>query len=308
MIDNILYTVDAVDRASHYRSDNAWLKQRIAAPESGFLLLHEARMWVVASGAERVVHQVAGHAWLAETQPIFLGLYRNRALFAVDLDVLDALPELGQAGTWRGLRESVATLAPADASLAAYARAVIFWQRRHRFCGSCGTAVTMTHAGHVGQCQSPACGAQVFPRTDAAVIMLVEYRVEGAAPLCLLGRGVQWPVGFYSTLAGFLEPGESLEQAVRREVYEEAAIQVGAVEFLGSQPWPFPSSLMVGFRAQALSREICIDPDELAEAAWFTPAEVVAYLERTPERANSGSISTRLIHHWLDEQRAAGWL
>ncbi len=308
MIDNILYTVDAVDRASHYRSDAAWLQQRIAAPESGYLLLHEACMWVAESGPDQVVHCVAEEPWLAETKPIFLGLYCNRALFAVDLDDLAELPQPARPGAWRGLREMVATLAPADASLAAYARAMIFWQRRHRFCGSCGTAVAMTHAGHVGQCQSSACGAQVFPRTDAAVIMLVEYRPKDGVPLCLLGRGVQWPPGFYSTLAGFLEPGESLEQAVRREVYEEAAVQVGDVEFLGSQPWPFPSSLMVGFRAQALSREICIDPDELAEAAWFTPAEVVAYFERTPERANSGSISTRLIHHWLDEQRAAGWL
>ncbi|CAM2006340.1 NAD(+) diphosphatase [Acanthopleuribacter pedis] len=301
---DVLYTLETLDRAAHLREDQPWLAARLRDPESRFVLQRGTDLWLIETDPARVAHALSED--VSGTRPIFLGLRDKRAVFALDCDRDPVTPP--GPGAWHGLRSVVAQLAPDQATAAAYARAMVFWQRAHRFCGRCGGPLSLTHAGHVGRCTVARCGAQIFPRTDAAVIMLVEYQPAHGPPHCLLGRGTTWPEGRFSTLAGFLEPGESLEQAVRREVQEEAGIAVGAVDYLASQPWPFPSSLMVGFRARALTRDIQLDPKELAEAAWYTPAETEAYLARTPERANSGSISTRLIQHWLAEQREAGWL
>ena len=194
---------------------------------------------------------------------------------------------------------------PHQAGLLAFARAMIHWSRAHRYCGRCGSAKLTRQGGHLRLCPIQDCGAQTFPRTDPAVIMLVEDRPERGPARCLLGRGRGWPEGRFSTLAGFVEPGETLEAAVAREVREEAGIEVDSVSYMASQPWPFPASIMLGFRARARQTEIHIDPEELAEARWFTAAQLRDHLAEFP-RGAAGSISTWLIEQWLDEREAAG--
>ena len=159
------------------------------------------------------------------------------------------------------------------------------WQRLHRFCSRCGERTVIAAAGHIRRC--PACGAEHYPRTDPAVIMLVTDDQDRV----LLGRQVHWPEGRFSTLAGFVEPGESIEQSVRREVFEEAGVTVGEVEYVASQPWPFPSSLMLGFMARATSSEITVDGEEIQEARWFSREEL-----RRRLRVRRGAAAVRHLH------------
>lgn len=167
------------------------------------------------------------------------------------------------------------------------------WQRLHRFCSRCGERTVIAAAGHIRRC--PACGAEHYPRTDPAVIMLVTDDQDRA----LLGRQVHWPEGRFSTLAGFVEPGESIEQSVAREVFEEAGVTVGEVEYIASQPWPFPSSLMLGFMARATSAEINVDGEEIEEARWFSREDLKAAFESGEILPPFGiSIAARLIELW----------
>ncbi len=164
----------------------------------------------------------------------------------------------------------VASLLPADeAGLLGYARAMVTWRRRHRYCGTCGAKTVPAKGGHVLVCTNPACRHEQFPRIDPAIIVLVS-----DAERALLGRQAAWPAGRYSTIAGFVEPGESLEDAVAREVLEETGVTVDRIEYHSSQPWPFPSSLMLGFTARALTREIRLEDKELEDARWFTRADL----------------------------------
>jgi NAD+ diphosphatase len=183
-----------------------------------------------------------------------------------------------------------------EAGLFAYARGLAHWQTRARWCGCCGSALALEWAGHRARCTNPACAIEHFPRTDPAIIVIVTWR-----DACLLGRQSTWPAGRYSTLAGFVEPGETLEDAVRREVYEEAGVRVVDCDYHSSQPWPFPSSLMLGFTALADDPAIKVG-DEIDEARWFEVDEFVADLESGKlGLPPSLSVSYRLIEHWLRE-------
>ncbi|MGO4426148.1 NAD(+) diphosphatase, partial [Streptomyces sp. MCAF7] len=180
--------------------------------------------------------------------------------------------------------------------LLVHAVALENWQRLHRFCSRCGERTVIAAAGHIRRC--PACGAEHYPRTDPAVIMLVTDDQDRA----LLGRQMHWPEGRFSTLAGFVEPGESIEQAVVREVAEEAGVTVGEVEYVASQPWPFPSSLMLGFMARATSSRIQVDGEEIHEARWFSRDELRAAFKSGEVLPPSGiSIAARLIELWYGE-------
>ncbi|HEY8384423.1 MAG TPA: NAD(+) diphosphatase [Microvirga sp.] len=187
-------------------------------------------------------------------------------------------------------------VAPDEQGLLAMAKSLLDWHRRHRFCAQCGTGTAAAQAGFRRDC--PACGAQHFPRTDPVAIMLV-----ARGDRCLLGRQPRFPPGMYSCLAGFIEPGETLEDAVRREVLEEAGVRVGAVAYAASQPWPFPSSLMIGCIAEAISEDIVIDREELEEARWFHRDEVRLMLEgRHPDNllaANPIAIAHHLVRQWM---------
>jgi NAD+ diphosphatase len=206
-----------------------------------------------------------------------------------------------------GLREAAGTLARAEGGLAAYATALLNWHRRHRFCANCGEPSEIAEGGLVRRC--PACDAEHHPRTDPVVIMLVE---DEAGDRVLLGRQPSWPTGRYSALAGFVEPGESLEEAVAREVAEETRVTVGAPRYLASQPWPFPASLMLGFVAPWVAGEPTVADSELEDARWFTRAQVAqAAREDEDDWGDASSpdvlrlpprlaIARRLVDRWLD--------
>jgi NAD+ diphosphatase len=195
-------------------------------------------------------------------------------------------------GAFADLRAVSGLLPPGEASVLAHARGLMHWRVKHRFCGVCGAPCEPRSAGHVMACT--ACNAQHFPRTDPAVIMLV---VRGE--YCLLGNAPRFANAMYSTLAGFVEPGESLEEAVRREVQEEVGVTVGAVHYHSSQPWPFPSSLMVGFHAEALSEEITIDAEELRDARWFHRDQMRNPRDHGFSLPRGDSVARRLIEDWL---------
>jgi len=187
----------------------------------------------------------------------------------------------------------VASILPIEeAGLLSYARALVSWRSRNRFCGSCGAAMLAAKGGHVLACTNPDCHHEQFPRIDPAIIVLVS---DGDR--ALLGRQAAWPAGRYSTIAGFVEPGESLEDAVAREVFEETGIEVDEIEYHSSQPWPFPSSLMLGFSARAKNSQIRLRDQELEDAQWFTRADLAAGRPIMPPNV---SISFRLIEHWFD--------
>ncbi|MFS0884284.1 NAD(+) diphosphatase [Aeromicrobium sp. 179-A 4D2 NHS] len=202
---------------------------------------------------------------------------------------------------------SIRVLAPLlgadELSLAIHAVGLARWLASHRFCPRCGTALQTSQAGHLRTC--PNCGAEHYPRTDPAVIMLVTDRDDRA----LLARNPHWPEGRFSTLAGFVEPGEALEDAVRREVAEEVGVSVGEARYLGSQPWPFPQSLMLGFRAEAETTDITVDDTEIAEARWFTRDELLAAAqeERIVLPPPGVSISRWLVEDWFGGELPGRW-
>ena len=302
-----------LDRAAHLRGDAAALadlaaRGRILPLWRGKPLIREghAAGWLA-----------AGHPALALGEaPVFLGLDDGQAVFAQDIS--DWAPEAGaeavEAGffdasdqrhpslpdTWafRELRGVMLALTAREAELAATARAVTGWHRSHRFCSVCGAPSAPVQGGWQRRCT--ACAAHHFPRTDPVVIMLVT-RGDRA----LVGRSPGWPAGMYSCLAGFVEPGETVEAAVRREVAEEAGLRIGAVRYHASQPWPFPASLMLGCVAEAETEAIALDPAELEDARWIDRAAMVTVMEGLDPAirpARRGAIAHSLIRDWLADR------
>jgi NAD+ diphosphatase len=261
-----------LDRVSERRRDPEWIAGLLAQSASRILALHDLKPVVHRSSAPALAWQPLGpwrQAIDAGATLIFLGLADGQAYFAIDA---------GGAAPGDGLELADArALAPeipqGEASILAEARALIDWHNRHRFCAQCGTPTNIESAGWMRSC--PACKASHWPRTDPAVIMLAVRGDYG-----LLGRNRRRPGGRFSCLAGFVEPGETLEEAVRREVLEETGIRCGRTHYLASQPWPFPSNLMLGFLTEALTEEITVDPEELAEARWFHRDEIRAMVAR----------------------------
>jgi NAD+ diphosphatase len=288
----IALSVRAHDRVGHRRTDDAWLTDTWGEPATRVLPLSRGHFPVTGDGTS------AG--WLSPGeapggQRVFLGEQRGVAHFAV---LLDEPPGAG----WASLRTAAPDLSESETSLLVHAVALAEWHRAHRFCSRCGNALTAAAAGHVLTCTG--CGHQHFPRTDPAVIMLVVDHEDRA----LLGRQPRWPEGRFSTLAGFVDPGESLESAVRREVDEEVGIEIGDVTYLGNQPWPFPASLMVGFFATALTTEIRVDDDEISEARWFTRAQIRAEAEAgSLLLPGEVSISRTLIETWYGGVLPGRW-
>jgi NAD+ diphosphatase len=219
---------------------------------------------------------------------VFLGIEAGAPIFAASS---------GQTLRWIDLRAAAVRLPAAEASLFAYARALLLWHRSSRHCGVCGVTTVMGPGGRTRVCSSAACGRVHFPRTDPAIIVLVEHQGR-----CLLGRQPSWPPRRFSTLAGFVEPGETLEDAVRREVAEEAGVRVGACHYRSSQPWPFPGALMIGFRADAEDAALRLG-EELAEAAWFSAEELVAAVaSRRIGISPPLSVAHQLIREWVEDQ------
>lgn len=283
-----------LDRAAHLRQDPAWFAQALADPGSRAVPVWSTRNLVTAGESPRAALQDLSHVPEArrnDTELILLGRFGGAHIFAYEIEAIEP-PQLMADTRFEDLRLVAALMGSEDAGLLSYARAMIAWRRLHRFCGACGAATVPTKGGHVLVCTNPACRHEVFPRIDPAIIVLVS---DGDR--ALLGRQAAWPVGRYSTIAGFVEPGESLEDAVAREVFEETGIEVGNIDYHSSQPWPFPSSLMLGFTAQAVTREIHRRDEELEDAQWFTRADLAKGRPIVPPNV---SISYRLIEHWFD--------
>jgi NAD+ diphosphatase len=312
----LAFAGSGLDRAAHLRRDPEALARLWVDPRARVLPFWHGRPGFAAAGGLMLV--APGHPVLAEAPgaALFLGREDDGApRFAADLALwqpaegapdpklfLDARllahPDLPEGAGFAELRLRLTELTAREAELAATARALFEWHRTHRFCARCGQPGDLAEAGWTRRC--PACGALHFPRTDPVAIMLVT-RGERV----LLGRSPGWPEGMFSCLAGFMEPGETLEDAVRREVAEETGVQVGAVRYVGSQPWPFPASLMLGCRAEALSDDIRPDPTEIEDALWVSRSRLAAIFAgtdpviRAPRR---GAIAGWLLRLWLADR------
>jgi NAD+ diphosphatase len=263
-----------LDRASERRRDAKWVASLLGDPAARILPLHELRPLTAEDGPPALAWQPVA-AWRETIERgatlIFLGLGGDGPRFAVDASGTDR----GSASV--GGSFDARTLAPllpgGEAAILAEARALIDWHARHRFCAQCGSPTRVESAGWVRRC--PECRATHYPRADPVVNMLAVRGEYG-----LLGRNRRRAGNRFSCLAGFMEPGETFEEAVRRETFEESGIKVGGVRYLACQPWPFPSSLMSGFLCEALTEEITVDPEELAEARWFSRDEIRAMVAR----------------------------
>ena len=290
----LVFAGSPLDRAGLRRRDAAWIAAQLEREESRFLPFWRLNVLVRAEKPELAwATSAIRAAQEPRTGPVLLGVRDGVAHFAVDLSPLEApVGELGLAGVaqFLELRAAAATLPAGDAAIAAQGRQMLDWHARHRFCAVCGRSTQAKEAGYMRECDE--CDAQHFPRTDPVVIMLVE-----SGEKCLLGRQAAWPTQMYSALAGFVEAGESIEEAVRREVHEEAGIAVGEVRYFASQPWPFPSSLMIGCHAEAVSDDVVIDKSEIEDARWFDRAELKSMLMRQHPQELSTPPPIAIAHH-----------
>jgi len=285
-----------VDRATERRMDTAWVAAAWADPRTRVLVVHDSQALVRSAGDQFELVLVSS-ADAPEGTRFLLGVDDE------DVAYFGVSAVLGTEATVRSadkgvkpmaLRQVGAVISDRDAGLMTHAVALAYWHDTHNHCPRCGTPTVPAPAGHLTTC--PADGTEHFPRLDPAVIMLV----TDPEDRCLLARNASWPPRRMSVLAGFVEPGESVEQAVAREVYEETAITVGQIRYLGSQPWPMPRSLMLGFQAVAAGgQDIVVDKEEIGEAQWFSRAELRASIDEGELAiAPSSSIARRLIEFW----------
>jgi NAD+ diphosphatase len=295
-----VYSSSSLDRAAARREDTAWIQRQLEHQDTLFVPVWRncnlvrgmdegAPEAVFISGEVAVALRMQGGPWS------FLGTQGEQPVFAVDISAADApLPLLPESlGKFVDLRSVGWGVPRPEAAVLAHARGLMYWHARHRFCGVCGGLCEARSAGHMMVCT--ACTAQHFPRTDPAVIMLVT-RGDHA----LLGQSRRFPrANMYSTLAGFVEPGESLEEAVRREVLEEAGIQVGTVHYHSSQPWPFPGNIMLGFYGEGLTEAITVEPEEMIDVRWFSRDEVRDCETHGFVLPRADSIARHLIEDWI---------
>jgi NAD+ diphosphatase len=295
------FSADSLDRVAHKRSDEAWIEEQIGAPQTVFVpVLQGANLF--SNEARRRPVLISAHALgnlSSEAERLtLLGEQDGCAYFSFDLPAADSdiTHRIKALGSFENLREMSPLLDAHQAALLAYARALSIWHGNHQFCGACGSLTTTSRAGHLRRCTNGCCGHNHFPRTDPAIIVLVATQSH-----CLLGRQPSWPPNRYSTIAGFVEPGETLEQALIREVKEETGVGVGQIRYHSSQPWPFPSSIMVGFTADPISKDIHLQDDELEDARWFTRDEVrrAARKKGRLRLPPQFSVARRLIEDWL---------
>ncbi|RXZ65692.1 NAD(+) diphosphatase [Pelagerythrobacter rhizovicinus] len=286
----LAFTGCRIERADHVRADPEALAGHMTWRAR--LLALEGMMPAVDEEGRLAWRTLADAAEDAEL--VFLGLHEGRGCFAAVPAEGDASPRMANPQLW----SLMATLAPEDLALYGGARSLVDWHARHRFCATCGGRTKLAKGGWQRNCES--CGAQHFPRTDPVTIMLVEH--EGRL---MLGRGLGWPEGRFSALAGFVEPGESIEEAVAREVFEESGVRVRDVTYVASQPWPFPSQLMIGCHSHADDDELAIDTTEMAEVRWFTREDVAAALAGSHEASFTAppphAIAHHLVQRWLEQ-------
>ena len=317
--EQVTFGGSGLDRVAHLRGNPQALAEARTHPDGASILMWRGKPMVCGSDGDRLAFVTMQHPALAAghgravTEPVLLGQDDTGPLFATDLSgwlpegldeaeldrfldtSLQCYPGFPDDHVFAELRQVMTRLNPRHAELAATAKALISWHEIHPFCARCGAPSDITQAGWQRTC--PTCGAHHFPRTDPVVIMLITH---GSS--VLMGRSPGWPEGMYSLLAGFIEPGETLEAAVRREVWEEAGVKVGEVGYLASQPWPFPASLMFGCWGRAETRDITIDPVEIEDAIWVPRSEMMdAFAGTHPviKPARKGAIAHFLLQNWL---------
>ncbi len=313
----IHYSGLLLDRAGELRKDPAWLEDQWNRPDCCILLLkNDANLmrWQMAQEKSPVTikhtrHEVEGLLAQAGT-PVFLGLDNGMPLFALDVSHCDrqVMQPILADNEFIDLRQAGWLLSAQEAALLAYARGLLYWHRHSGFCGTCGSPTEVRHGGHMQLCSNINCARMIFPRTDPAVIMLVEHWPDSGPPRCLLGRNARFAARMMSTLAGFVDPSESLEETVTREVFEECGIEVDQVTYQASQPWPFPSSIMLGFRARAITTEIRVDQSEIEEAGWFSVEELSDFGEWGDEGEGyclprRDSIARFLVESWITDTK-----
>ncbi|QBY02276.1 NAD(+) diphosphatase [Rhodophyticola sp. CCM32] len=319
LAETVTFGGSGLDRAAHLRGDEAALTTALRGGADVVLPLWRGKpLMSGAAGTGTLTWLRGDHPVLAEAADlrVFLGLDDGQMRFAADISAwvptevdeaqiggfLDASlqvhPAAPEGAVFQELRASMTWLSAREAELAATAKALLDWHRTHRFCSRCGAESVVAEGGWQRACA--ACGARHFPRTDPVVIMLVTHGND-----VLVGRSPGWPEAMYSLLAGFVEPGETLEAAVRREVFEETRVQVGAVSYLASQPWPYPASLMFGCQAAATSREITVDPVEIEDALWLSREEMTDVFAGRHDRMRpprKGAIAHFLLENWLADR------
>jgi len=292
-----------LDRASYRRSDEAWIAEQLANPQSLAIALWNGKPLIETAkeGGVQIAYLAADMARILSAGPerlLFMGLWKETPIFALDVegDVDPADGPLEGLGRFEDLRAIAVTLPGADAAMIATAKSMFEWRRKHRHCANCGATTDVIEGGWKRVC--PACTTQHFPRTDPVVIMLA---TKGER--CLLGRQAAWPKGMYSALAGFLEPGESIEEACARELFEEAAVRATSVRYHSTQPWPYPSSLMIGLIAEIETENALADNIEIDEVRWFSRADAGALIrgELADAKAPPGmAIAHQLIKAWAE--------
>lgn len=316
--ETVTFGGSALDRADEIRSNAEALAAARADPAARAILFWRGKPLIQRERPAHLVRLPLDHPALADAsdEVILLGREKGAARFGYDLsgwspDELDPgtlnkfldpseqhHPATDAGQVFAELRRIMTWLSPRDAELAATGKAIFGWHATHGFCAVCGEKTAMTLSGWQRTC--PTCKSHHFPRTDPVVIMLI---TQGNS--VLMGRSHGWPEGMYSLLAGFVEPGETLEAAVRREVFEEAGVQVGHVDYLASQPWPFPASLMFGCWGEAISRDITVDPNEIEDAMWVSREEMMqAFAGQHPKLlpARKGAIAHFLLENWLADR------
>ncbi len=310
----LMYTGMPLDRCTNQRKSIDWLNNQFESDSAVFVLIRDGENLFLHENPLTPVYlrrdQLPG---ISVNSCIFLGRDASVAVFALDCNKLNFSESqaIEQFGIWRQLRQLGSVLSAADAAIAALAKGLVYWHRTHLYCGKCGCLSQLIEAGHARRCTNSDCRNMSFPRTDPAVIMLVERMFEDGVARCLLGRQQSWPTGVYSTLAGFVDPGESLEEAVIREVDEESGIKVQDVTYIRSQPWPFPASIMLGFTAVAATEEIDVSNDDLEIAKWFSREQLQHFASKESgedtqqdqyKNSSSDSISYYLIQAWKNKE------
>ena len=305
-VKNLAYSGGYLDRASYRRSGPGWVAALLDSPRARLIPVWRDHCLVSGDPPAPVTALDASRSRTVRESgtPLFLGLDGDTGLFAVDLSALDEAQAVEATGAERtaDLRAFAGTLGSAEAAALAYARGLAYWNRNQQFCGTCGTATLSRDGGHLRVCGNEACARPHFPRIAPAVITLVES--AGPPRRCLMARHYGSAPDSYALLAGFVEIGESLEDAVRREVAEEAGVSLATVDYVASQAWPFPAGLMAGFRATAASESVIADGREILEARWFTRAELSQRAAADRPLGRVDSIDRHLLRSWLDEPDA----
>lgn len=289
-MDSIVFSGQYIERCGELRRQPAALDEALTKSSTRIVPILGDRCLIENERLAMLSRDDAADLIVDPQRRTFLGVLDDAHVFCVAVDDSE---RFGGDGEFISLREASGRLPAHDSALAAYARAMVAWQERHRHCGVCGTDNRLLDAGFVMECSDPDCRHRSFPRLDPAIIVLV-----GDGDRCLLGRQASWPAGRFSTIAGFVEPGESLEDALRREVHEETNIEAGECRYLGSQPWPFPAAIMIGFHATAASTDIVCNDGELAEARWVSRDDIADRTVILPPRI---SIAYRLLEAWFDD-------